>query len=394
VLDTLLILITVVALLVSLPGSLYLLVLTSAGIFNRLRPRVNPVQDTMAPIKFAVIVPAHNESNNVLVAINSLNACTSPQGGYEVVIVADNCSNDDDTADIARAAGCRVVERSNDDERGKGYALDYAFNLLADEDHDAFLILDADTHCEPNLMVEFEKHLANGEHVLQAPYLVDNANSGMYAQVVGIGFRAFNYLRPSGRARLGFSAGILGTGFTLSKHVIKEVPYTAASIVEDLEYHLNLVRSGYKCCFVEQTCVYSAMPESSGGSETQRSRWEGGRIRMMADNCLPLVKEIASGRWRLIEPLLELLLLPLWMHVSMLLVLLISPLWICQVYGLMALVLIVVHVIAAVLSTGGGWAELKVLLYVPRYILWKFKIVGKIFGKASKGAGWDRTGRD
>ena len=384
--------ITVLGLLITLPGCLYLLLLTLTGSFNRLARRLAAVPSAAKPVKFAVIVPAHNESSNVLVAINSLKTCHPTQGGYDVIVVADNCT--DDTATIAKDAGCRVVERQDAALRGKGYALDYAFKLLQQEDYDAFLIMDADTRCEPNLIVEFEKHMAAGKHVLQAPYLVDNADDGSYAKIVGIGFRAFNYLRPLGRESLGLSVGILGTGFALSKHVISEVPYTADSIVEDLEYHLQLVRTGYRSHFIVNTCVYSAMPESSDGSETQRSRWEGGRIRMMLDNCIPLSKNIISGQWRLLDPLLELLLLPLWMHVSILILLLFSPFWLCQAYGSLALVVIVAHVVAAILSTGGGWRELRVFLYVPRYILWKFAIVRKIFDKANKNAGWDRTGRD
>lgn len=378
--------------LITLPGTLYLLCLTTAGLLSRrFRPN-SQSQRAPDPVNFAVVIPAHNEGETVLTAIESLNRCHKPRGNVDIVVVADNCT--DDTAAIAGQAGCRVLERLDPDRRGKGYALRYAFDQLQSENHTAYIVIDADTRCEPNLVVEFEKYISAGADAVQAPYLVDGDAAGMYARVSNIGFRAFNYLRPAGRDFLGLSAGILGTGFALTRRVLDAVPYTADSIVEDLEYHIALVRNKYRSRFAGQSAVYSAMPETEANSQAQRSRWEGGRMRMIIDNALPLIREIILGRWRLLEPLLELLMLPLWIHVSMLTLALVIGATIIKFYALIALAVVVGHVVAAVLCTGGGLRELSVFFIVPRYILWKFGMVDKIADKAVKSASWDRTGRD
>ncbi|MGI9316349.1 MAG: glycosyltransferase family 2 protein [bacterium] len=343
-------------------------------------------------MKFAIIVPAHNESHHVRIAIDSLKECVPPSGSFDIVVIADNCT--DNTASISEDAGCRVLKRTNEELRGKGYALEFAFNQLIDEDYDAFIVVDADTRCQSNLLVEFEKKITQGENVLQAPYLVDGSKNSVYSRIVSIGFRAFNYLRPSGRELLGFSAGIFGTGFALTKKAVTAVPYTASSIVEDLEYHISLVRAGFICRFVPETCVYSEMPEGIKNSETQRSRWEGGRLRMIAERSWPLFKEVLQGRWRLIEPLLELLMLPLWMHVTMISFIVLSSSTYLNIYSYIGIVVVFVHIVAAILSTGGGLKELKVLFLVPKYILWKIVISNSILRKAGKNAGWERTGRD
>lgn len=378
---------------VTLPGTIYLLVISIAGYFNQFKITKDLECKIIKHMKFGIIVPAHNESENVLVALNSISNCVAPKAGYEIIVIADNCS--DNTAEIVEQHGYRVLRRNNDKFRGKGYALDYAFKELESENHDVYLIMDADTICEKNLLIEFEKRFLKGEDVLQAPYLVeDKTQDNTYARIVNIGFRAFNFLRPSGREALGFSVGILGTGFALTKSVIKKVPYSAGSIVEDLEYHLALVRAGYRCRFVKETCVYSSMPEMTGDAETQRSRWEGGRIRMILDGCLPLLKDLFHCRFRMVEPLLELLLLPLWMHLILIMTLMIMPLEISRVYALFAFVVVLLHVLMAIIATGGGLKELKVLIIVPKYIAWKLKIITKIFNKSKKDASWDRTGRD
>ena len=78
------------------------------------------------PGRVAVLVPAHNESVNVLPTI----ACLRRQLGARdrLLVIADNCQ--DDTAELARAAGAEVVERQHAELRGKGYALAFGVDHL------------------------------------------------------------------------------------------------------------------------------------------------------------------------------------------------------------------------------------------------------------------------
>jgi len=73
-----------------------------------------------------VLIPAHNEE---IVIEQSLRVLipTLPAGD-RVVVIADNC--DDQTAEIARAAGVEVAARRDLTRRGKGYALDFAVQYL------------------------------------------------------------------------------------------------------------------------------------------------------------------------------------------------------------------------------------------------------------------------
>jgi glycosyltransferase involved in cell wall biosynthesis len=57
-------------------------------------------------MRFSVVVPCYNESAYIAETINSLRAQRFP-GGWEIVVVDNNCT--DDTAEIARGLGARVV---------------------------------------------------------------------------------------------------------------------------------------------------------------------------------------------------------------------------------------------------------------------------------------------
>src|ERR1044071_2181040 len=106
---------------------------------------------------FRVVIPAHNEALVLEPVLRRLQALNYPQTQVEIVVVADNCT--DATAEIARGCGVRVIERTSAAERGKGHALAYAFETLRAESFDAYVVLDADTLVEPDLLAVFNRYL-------------------------------------------------------------------------------------------------------------------------------------------------------------------------------------------------------------------------------------------
>ena len=154
-----------------------------------------------------------------------------------------------------------------------------------------------------------------------------------------------------GRDRLGLSSGILGNGFAISARTLAAVPYEAFSVVEDLEYHLHLVAAGRRVSFLEYAVVSAELPVSGSGETSQRSRWEGGRIRVARMWFLPLLKQVVSGRLSMIEPLLDLAGLPLAFGVSVLIAACFVPIDAVRIYAAASLTVVAGHVLVA----DGGW---------------------------------------
>ena len=96
------------------------LVLFLQVVLAYLPARSKPSSPLLRP-RVAVLVPAHNESSVITATLNSL--LPQLREGDRLLVVADNCT--DDTAVLVRAAGAEVAERSNEQQRGKGYALDF-----------------------------------------------------------------------------------------------------------------------------------------------------------------------------------------------------------------------------------------------------------------------------
>ncbi len=376
--------------LLTLPGTIELVLLTLGGLLpSRRLPKTNA---TLAPRHIAVVIPAHNEETDIARCVTSLLACDQPTGQFSVYVVADNCT--DDTAACARAAGAEVFERHDAEKRGKGYALDYAFNSLLKQPIDALLIIDADTVVEANFICACEQVFADGADAVQCRYTVNNPQASKRTRLMHVALLAFNVLRPRGRERWGFSVGISGNGFGLRQHVLQSVPYCARSVVEDLEYHLALVRADKRVRFVDTTTVRADMPTEQQGTDSQRARWEGGRLRMMREQIPGLMRAVFTGQKRLLEPLLELLLLPLAWHVLLLLITLFIPFALTQSYALLGLGLVIGHVLGALWVGGGTFKDLVALISVPFYIVWKLTRLPRLLKTAHKEATWVRTERE
>ncbi len=374
----------------TLPGTLELGALTVGSLLSAPSRRGPP----SGCGTLGVVVPAHDEEEGIARCVRSLLACASPPNGARVVVVADNCS--DRTADRAREAGAEVLERVDAERRGKGFALELAFDhLLSDDDVEAVLVVDADTRVEPDFLLEMASAFAGGADGVQCRYLVSNPDASPRARLMNVALMAFNVARPRAREAYGLSVGILGNGFGLHRRVLERLPYTARSVVEDLEYHLMMVREGFAVRFVEQTAVWADVPTSAEGQRTQRERWEGGRLRMVREHAPALARElVAGGRPELIEPLAELLLLPLATHVGILAATALVPFPPTQLYALASLGLVGAHVLAAMKVGEASREDYAALARVPLYVARKASMLGGILAASRREQAWVRTARE
>ena len=370
----------------TLPGTIELLLVTVGSLIPSSKPA--PVsKDNYRPL--AIIIPAHNEEKGIANCIANIQK--SKQGPCTIYVIADNCN--DNTANVAKQTGATIITRKNPDQCGKGYALDYAFQYLSDKPYEIYVIIDADSRVEPNFIDEVQAQFAQGIDALQVAYGVNNPEAGFRTRLMRVALMAFNVLRPRGRQGFGLSAGILGNGFALTAEILKQVPYDAGSIVEDVEYHLRLVASNKRVHFTSNTSVLADMPVQGTGVKTQRARWEGGRLRLLLDRGPSLIQSIFKGNLTQIEPFLDLMLLPLAFHVFLLLPLLFAPNTLIAIYASSALTLVFIHTLLAIVKGGGNFNDLKALAIAPFYLVWKAAIIPFLIKTAHKNATWVRTER-
>jgi hypothetical protein len=251
----------------------YLLTLLAAAAWGRRRRP--PAAHPPGRLRFAVVIPAHDEEASLGETLASLTMLDYPRALVETVVIAHNCT--DGTAQLAAEAAATVWEHRG--ERGKGAALAWGLSRVVAErpDVDAVVVVDADCTVAVNLLSAVEARLRAGAAAVQTAYEVSNPDASPTAALRWASFALINRVRPLGKATLGLSAGLLGTGMAFRHDLLATRPWTARSLVEDQEYHLDLVSAGARVAFAPETCVRSAMPTSLRGSESQQLRWDAGR---------------------------------------------------------------------------------------------------------------------
>ena len=125
---------------IAVPTTVFFLEVVAALFALGASQGVAAIQIARSRPRIGVLVPAHNESRNLLPTIADIKAQLAP--GDHFLVVADNCS--DDTAAVAGAAGAEVVERDDLTKIGKGYALDWGIRHLSADPPSIVVVVDAD----------------------------------------------------------------------------------------------------------------------------------------------------------------------------------------------------------------------------------------------------------
>src|SRR6185295_10672386 len=221
----------------ALVPAVYLLTLSIAA--TRYRPRAAPRAHRTRVI---ILVPAHDEEGIVGRCVRSLAAQAYPRTLYEIVVVADNCT--DATAAEAAAAGARVLVRDDPAAPGKGHALRWAIDrVLADDGGaNAVAVVDADAVADRAFLAVATAELERGARAVQAEDRLHEDGTPVTA-LRAAAFRLVDSVRPAGRAVLGLPCQLCGSGMALRRDALAAVPWTAFTSAEDAEYTLELRRA-------------------------------------------------------------------------------------------------------------------------------------------------------
>ena len=350
-------------------------------------------------LRFDIIVPAHNESAVISRTVTSLRKVEWPPDRFRIIVCADNCT--DSTAERAREAGAVVIERSNPAQRGKGYALEFAFQASRAADcADAVVIIDADAEVSTNLLEAIAARLEGGVQAVQVHYGVLNPMASWRTRLITIAKGSVHIVRSRARERLGLSCGIRGTGWCVTHRLLQTVPYQAFSLTEDVEYGIDLGLAGYRVAYADEADCNAEMVSSEQGARTQRQRWERGRFQLMRSRTRPLLSAALRRRSALcLDLALDLLVLPI-SYVALIIVTLIitaalaAP-WIPGMrywlwLGAACAAALTSYVLRGWQLSGIGLIGIVDLARAPGFLVWKLRLLLR----RRKSNDWERTQRE
>jgi cellulose synthase/poly-beta-1,6-N-acetylglucosamine synthase-like glycosyltransferase len=241
-----------------------------------------------------------------------------------------------------------------------------------------------------------------GEQVMQAHYGVRSADSSWRTRLMDVAFTLYHGVRSSARERLSLSTGLRGNGMGFTIKALQQVPYQAYSLVEDVEYGIELGLQGFRVAYVDDAAVYGEMVTGGEASESQRKRWEQGRQVLVSRYLSRLLSRgLRERNLMLLDLALDLLTPPLTtivfyttagccLSIGGVAVGLASPIvlfpWFAAGAGLAA------YLAAGFWFAPNGLQAMKDLSHAPKYALWKLRL--KLRGPSPKDLTWVRTKRN
>jgi cellulose synthase/poly-beta-1,6-N-acetylglucosamine synthase-like glycosyltransferase len=264
---------------------LYQVIIGTWGIIKSLQPMEEKRNYEDAKHRFAILVCAHNEESVIQQIVRNLKGLNYPSSKYDVYVICDNCT--DNTASIVRAEGAIAMERFNDNQRGKGFALEWMFDQLWNMEkngttYNAILVLDADNLISSNFLNVADRKLQDGYEAVQGYLDSKNPSDTWITKSYAFAYWSTNRVYQLARYRIGLSAQLGGTGMIFTTRVIKEMGWGATSLTEDLEFTMRYVLNTNRVVgWAHEAKLYDEKPLGFKASFRQRIRWMSGHINCM-----------------------------------------------------------------------------------------------------------------
>lgn len=268
------------------------------SIFSFIKLKDKPLVDKKEN-KFLVILPAHNEEKVIGNLIKSLQEQTYPKDRYDIYVIVDNCT--DDTEKIAKSLGVNTFVRNEPDpkKRTKGFALQKFLSYILKEkrdEYDAFCVFDADNIVDKNFLKAMNKHLNQGEEVVQGYRDIKNPDDNWIASGYALFYWMMNRFYHLARYNAGLSSLMNGTGFMVKMDVIKDKGWDTNTLTEDIEFSLKTIIQGKKVGWATDAICYDEEPVKFKASWKQRARWTVGHIQCVKEYTVPLTRAAKTNK--------------------------------------------------------------------------------------------------
>ena len=376
----------------------YLAVLTGAAWLTTATKRRPPGSPASGTIRFAVLVPAHNEEPVIGATLEALAALDYPVENYRVHVIADHCV--DRTVEISRAAGVEVHEHAGE-RRGKGPALAWVIRSLLEsldgERPDVVVVVDADTIVDKGFLQEIERVVLAGAAAVQGQYRVRDPDTSAAAGLRAAALAARHHLRPLGRTAIGASSGLYGNGMAFTAAALRGRQWSG-HLTEDIEFQMELLLDGIRVAYAPEAVVEAEMPSTLEDAVTQNERWERGRIELARRYIPPLARATLARHTRsrvaTADAILDHLVPPLSVLSAAVGAVTIASAAVGGRAGRRAGVVLCAalgaHVMSALVLAGAPASVYRSLVHAPAMVLWKVRLWLRMLAGPGEG-GWVRT---
>lgn len=243
--------------------------------------RETATQKCAAPkSRFALVVAARNEAEVIGHLVDSLYDLDYPTELYDVYIAPNNCT--DNTAEVALLHGAKLFHPTGT-VRSKGDVLTQIVDkVVLPGEYDAMCVFDADNLVDGMFLRHMNTQLLAGQQLIQGFRDSKNPHQSAMSGCYTICYWLVNRFYNRGRAALGLSALVNGSGFAVSRSMLQTLGgWHTKTMTEDYEISAQCALAGGRVAFCEAARVYDEQPITFSESWKQRRRWTTGSLQGM-----------------------------------------------------------------------------------------------------------------
>lgn len=232
--------------------------------------------------KYAILVAARNEEKVIGHLIDSIRAQDYPAELVTIFVVADNCSENDRTAEISRAKGAFCYERHDTEHRTKGFALQYLVECIRRdygiESFDGYFIFDADNLLKEDFISRMNESFDAGEKIITSYRNTKNFGDNWISASYGLHWLRTVRCEHRARSLFHLATRIQGTGLLFANELIKD-GWNYTCMTEDRLFCADAVANGYKISFNYAAEFFDEQPVNVKIALRQRIRWSKGHYQ-------------------------------------------------------------------------------------------------------------------
>lgn len=225
----------------------------------------------------AVIIPARNESKVIEKLLKSIVNSSVKINSKDVYVVVEDKT--DKTVKIVDNYNMTIVFREDLTKNRKGYALDDAFNFMKknNKEYDMYFVFDADNYIDKDYFKNMIETYQNGYDIGVGYRNTINGDKSLVAAASSLTFSMINTLDNERRIKNNLNVIISGTGFYMTKEVIKKTGgYPFNTLTEDYELSIYSIINNIPSYYNDKAIFYDEQPLGMSVSIKQRTRWVKG----------------------------------------------------------------------------------------------------------------------
>ena len=123
--------------------------------------------------------------------------------------------------------------------------------------------------------------MERGDGAIQCYNAVANPGQSWFTRVMDVSRTISNDIIHPGKRKLGLSSYLMGNGMCFSTRVLRQIPWNAFTVGEDMEYYARLLLGDQQVGYCREAKVYHQESVTLRQASSQRIRWSSGRFQAL-----------------------------------------------------------------------------------------------------------------